>query len=316
MNTSVKPRTNSERDTAFKSGFVALIGRPSVGKSTLLNALLGDHFAISSKVAQTTRKRLRGILNEDDAQIIFVDTPGLHKPQDALGKNLNAISLYEAGDSDVILFLLDATKEFGRGDEWVLTQLAKEPSSPPVDLVVTKVDAVDMQNVDSQIKAATAAFSRLGKEFSGVLGLSAKEHLNLTMLSQMVKEQLPPGPLWFPKDQQVDSTPEDIAAEFIREQVLLNCREEIPHATAVMVNELVWRRKDLCHIEARVIVERESQKAIVVGKNGEMIKRIGSAARIALEAFFHAKIHLTLNVDLVRKWRDEKRYLTQLGYAE
>ena len=214
------------------------------------------------------------------------------------------------------MFLLDATKEFGRGDEWILTQLAKEPVEVPVDLIVTKVDAVDEGRVDSQIETAKNVFSQLGKEFCGVLALSAKESFNLNMLIQMVKSQLPIGPLWFPKEQKVDSTPEDVAAEFIREQVLLTCREEIPHATPVIVKELVWRRKDLCHNEARILVERKSQKAIVVGKNGKMIKRIGTAARKTLEAYFHAKIHLTLNVDVAKKWRNEEKYLKQLGYAE
>ncbi len=306
----------SREDAHFKSGFVALIGRPSVGKSSLLNALLGNHVAIASKVAQTTRKRLRGILNEEGAQIIFVDTPGLHKPQDALGKNLNAVSLFEANDSDVILFLLDATKEFGRGDVWVLTQLAKEADDIPVDLIITKADATSAETIDSQIEAATKAFADLGKKFAATVALSAKEHLNLQLLIEMVRGQLPEGPRWFPEEQQVDSTPEDIATEFIREQVLLSCREEIPHATAVIVNELVWRRQGLCHIDARVLVERNSQKAIVVGKNGEMIKKIGMAARKSLETYFHAKIHLTLNVDVAKKWRDEEKYLRQLGYAE
>lgn len=302
----------------FKSGFVALIGRPSVGKSTLINALLHKHVAITSKVSQTTRKRMRAILTTDNAQIVFVDVPGIHKPQDALGKNLNAQALTEAQDADVIAYLLDATQPFGRGDAWVLERLAgmAKASNKPVFLIITKADKADAAVIESQIEAAQQTFQNLGAAFAQTIVISAKTGFNVEGLLQLIKDALPEGPRWFADDQSVDASQEDIAAEFIREQVLLNCREELPHATAVLVDEMVWRKASLVHIDARILVERKSQKPIILGRNGEMIKRIGMGARKELETYLGARAHLTLNVEVVKKWREDERYLKQLGYAE
>ena len=306
--------STSATPTTFKSGFVALIGRPSVGKSSLLNAILKKHVAITSKVSQTTRKRLRGILNLPDAQIIFVDVPGIHKPQDALGKNLNAQAFVEAQEADIVAYLLDATMPFGRGDAWVLKHLAPFTCRHeiPVILVITKADIADATIVEDQITSAHEAFREADAAFLQTIVVSAKTGFNVESLVQTLQEQLPQGPQWFSGDDSIDATQEDIAAEFIREQVLRSCKEELPHATAVLVDELVWRNKGLVHIEATIMVERKSQKAIIVGKGGEMIKRIGTAARRALEAYFDARVHLTLNVEVQKKWREDERILKQL----
>lgn len=308
----------ADTSRTFKSGFVALIGRPSVGKSSLLNAILKKHVAITSKVSQTTRKRLRGILNLPDAQIIFVDVPGIHKPQDALGKNLNAQALLEAQEADIITYLLDATMPFGRGDAWVLQHLAPitHKYEVPIILVITKADIVDATIAEDQIAAANKALCEAGATFLQTIVVSAKTGFNVGTLIQTIEAHLPQGPQWFSRDESVDATQEDIAAEFIREQVLRACKEELPHATAVLVDELVWRNKNLVHIEATIMVERKSQKAIILGKGGEMIKRIGTGARRVLEAYFDARVHLTLNVEVARKWRADERLLKQLGYMQ
>lgn len=302
----VAPISNAPDD--FRSGFVALVGRPNAGKSTLLNACLGNHVAITSPVAQTTRKRLRAVVNRPDCQIVIVDTPGLHKPKDALGKELNKQALAELSDVDVVAMLLDATKRFGTGDAWVAGHVAKSRCARL--LVVTKADKASQGQVDAQVAAAQEACT-----FDDVVVTSAVEGYNVGTFLDLVAGYLPYGPRWFPEDMPTDATDEELAAEFVREKVLLNCRDEVPHSVGVLVEDLVWRKRDQCSVTATVFVERESQKGILVGKGGSMIKRIGTQARQDLERLWGARVFLDLQVKVRAAWRRDASQVRRFGYS-
>lgn len=292
----------------FRSGFVALVGRPNAGKSTLLNACLGSHVAITSPVAQTTRKRLRAVVNRPDCQIVIVDTPGLHKPKDALGKELNKQALAELSDVDVVAMLLDATKRFGTGDAWVASHVAKSRCARL--LVVTKADKASQEQVDAQVAAASEQCA-----FDDVVVTSAVEGYNVDAFLDLVAGYLPFGPRWFPEDMPCDATDEELAAEFVREKVLLNCRDEVPHSVGVLVEDLVWRSQGRCSVTATIFVERESQKGILVGKGGSMIKRIGTEARQDLERLWGARVFLDLQVKVRAAWRRDANQVRRFGYS-
>jgi GTP-binding protein Era len=294
-------------EAGFKSGFVALVGRPNVGKSTLLNACMHERVAITSPVAQTTRKRLRAVVNEPDAQIVLVDTPGLHKPKDALGKELNKAALMELNEVDAVAMLIDATKPVGRGDEWV----AKHVGSCDAYrlLVITKADLASAEQVSAQLEAA----QKLAK-FDESIVVSAKDGFNVEAFLGLVKDVLPYGPKWYPDDMPVDAGVEELAAEFIREKVLLAARDEVPHSVGVLVNEMEWRTDDLCAVRATIFVERESQKGILIGKGGSMIKRIGTQARPDIERLLDAKVYLDLEVRVKPMWRRDQNVIRKLGY--
>lgn len=292
---------------AFTSGFVALVGRPNVGKSTLLNAMLGTKLAIESPVAQTTRKRMRAVVNRDETQLIIVDTPGVHKPKDALGKELNVAALGELQDADVIAFLIDATKPVGRGDAWVANHV--QASDAIKILVITKADKASPELIQEQIQAA----HELGSWDQEIV-VSAKESFNVEEFISLVSSYLPEGPKWFPDDMDTDMSDEDLVAEFIREKLFLHLRQEIPHSIAVVCTELSVNKK-LAHIEANILVERDGQKAIVLGKGGQMIKRVGTEARQDLERLFGRKVFLDLHVRVQREWRRDANEIRRMGYA-
>ena len=296
----------SEAKAPFRSGFVALVGRPNAGKSTLLNACVGEKVAITSPVAQTTRRRLRAVVNTPASQLVIVDTPGLHKPKDALGSELNRSALKELEDVDVVAMLVDATKPVGRGDEWVANHVAA--SDAKKILVITKADIAKPEQVTAQLDAA-----RELAEFDDFIVVSAPENFNVEAFEQLVSRYLPEGPRWFPEDMTSDETDEMLVSEFIREKVLLHTREEVPHAVGVMVDELEFEKK-LVRIRATVYVERESQKGIIVGKKGSMIKRIGTEARRDLEHLFMEKVYLDLNVQVKRDWRRDQEEIRRFGY--
>ncbi len=296
----------SEAKTPFHSGFVALVGRPNAGKSTLLNACVGEKVAITSPVAQTTRRRLRAVVNTPTSQLVIVDTPGLHKPKDALGSELNRSALKELEDVDVVAMLVDATKPVGRGDEWVANHVAA--SGAKKILVITKADIAKPEQVTEQLEAARGL-----AEFDDFIVVSAPEDFNVEAFEQLVSRYLPEGPRWFPEDMTSDETDEMLVSEFIREKVLLHTREEVPHAVGVMVDELEFEKK-LVRIRATIYVERESQKGIIVGKKGSMIKRIGTEARRDLEHLFMEKIYLELNVQVKRDWRRDQEEIRRFGY--
>ncbi|MBR2683454.1 MAG: GTPase Era [Atopobiaceae bacterium] len=292
----------------FRSGFVALVGRPSVGKSTLVNACVGEKVAITSPVAQTTRRRLRAVVNVENAQIIIVDTPGLHKPKDALGKELNKTSLGELADVDVAAFLIDATKPVGTGDAWVAKHV--EASHAPFKLlVITKADAATPEEVSAQLEASRALM-----RFDDEIVLSAAAGFNVDAFLKIVAEHLPEGPKWFPDDMATDATDEELISEYIREKVLLNCRQEVPHSVAVRCDEVRWAKDGHGSIHATILVERPGQKAIVIGKGGQMIKRIGIEARRDIEYLFGTNVFLDLEVRVQPQWRRDQNEIRRLGY--
>lgn len=292
----------------FRSGFVALVGRPSVGKSTLLNACYGGKIAITSPVAQTTRRRMRAVVNTPASQLVIVDTPGLHKPKDALGKELNKVALGELADVDVVALLVDATKPVGRGDEWVAKHV-DAARAPFKVLVVTKADLAGPEQVKSQLEAARSL-----ARFDDALVVSAREGFNVDSFVGLVSAHLPVGPKWFPDDMDVDMTDEELVAEFVREKVLLNMRQEVPHSVGVICEDISWPRRGHASVAATIIVEREGQKGMVIGKGGQMIKRIGSEARHDVERLLGAQCFLDLQVRVQPQWRRDKNEIRRLGY--
>lgn len=296
-------------EEGFRSGFVTLVGRPNVGKSTLLNAIVGRKVAITADVAQTTRHRLRAILDGPGHQLVLVDTPGIHKPLDALGEELNTSAVKALASVDAVAFLLDASQPFGRGDRWVLAELAA--CAAPVLLVLSKTDLADQQTIQAQVEKAKAAYP-----FAGVWPTSALSGEGVEDFVKALVGLLPEGPRWFPPGTATDQSLEVLVAEFIREKVLHLTSEEVPHAVGVAVEELGFdRRRRLYRVEAVLYVERESQKGILIGKGGGAIKAIGSLARQDLERLLGAQVHLELRVKLKAKWRRDANQVRRFGYG-
>ncbi|MBP3884372.1 MAG: GTPase Era [Olsenella sp.] len=299
--------SDNKKDQPFTSGFVALVGRPSVGKSTLLNAAVGGKLAITSPVAQTTRRRMRAVVNTEHSQLVIVDTPGLHKPKDALGKELNKVALGELADVDAVAFLVDATKPVGRGDEWVARHV--EASRAPFKvLVITKADIATPEQVKSQLEAASAL-----ARFDETLVLSAKEGFNVDSFVSLISAHLPEGPRWFPEDMDCDATDEDLVAEFVREKLLNNLRQEVPHSVGVVCDDIEWAKDGHASISATIIVEREGQKGIVIGHGGKMIKKVGIEARRDIERLFDCKCYLDLQVRVRPDWRRDQNEIRRMG---
>jgi GTP-binding protein Era len=293
-----------------KSGFVALVGRPNAGKSTLVNALVGSKVAITSNTPQTTRHRLRAILDLEDAQVVFVDTPGLHKPQDALGEELNRSSMLALSDVDVACLVIDAAAKIGPGDKWVSHRVA-ECSAQKV-LILTKADLAKPDFVERQV-----AIARGLADFEDVVVCSAVKGFNVDGVVEVVKRLLPDGPRYFPRDMPTDQPLEVMLAEFIRERVLHNTRDEVPHAIGVAIEEMTRDdRADLTSISALIYVERESQKGIIIGKGGEMIRKLGTDARGDLERLLGTRVYLDLRVKVKKDWRRDGAQIKRFGYGE
>lgn len=293
----------------FRSGFVALVGRPNAGKSTLLNACMGEKVAITSPVAQTTRRRMRAVINTPRSQLVIIDTPGLHKPKDALGSELNRAALAELADADAVAFLVDATKPVGTGDAWV----ARHVDSAEADyklLVLTKADIASPEQVTAQLEAARELC-----RFDDELVVSATEGFNVDSFVSLVSEHLPEGPRWFPEGMDVDATPEDLVAEFVREKLFLHLREELPHSVGVLCEGIEYADDGHASIRATVLVEREGQKGIVLGRGGQMIKRVGTEARRDIERLLGCRVYLELTVRVSPKWRRDEREIRRLGYG-
>lgn len=290
----------------MKSGFVAVVGRPNVGKSTLINALVGKKVSIVSNKPQTTRYRIRAVLNREQGQIVFVDTPGYHKPRDALGEYLNDAVEQTFNDVDLILFLVDAASGVGRGDEY-LASIIKD-SKPPKILAINKIDAC----TETEKKRAEELAKNL-LPFDRVISISAVTGENLDELVNILFELLPEGPRYYPEDMITDNPVEQQIAEIIREKVLERTFEEVPHAVAVEVEEIEEEsEKNLLKIHAVIYVEKESQKGIIIGKNGSMIKDIGTAARLELEALLNKKVFLSLHVKVKKNWRKKENAIRLL----
>ncbi|MBE0417035.1 MAG: GTPase Era [Coriobacteriia bacterium] len=295
---------------SVRSGFVALVGRPNAGKSTLVNAVVGSKVAITSDTPQTTRHRLRAIVDTDDAQIVLVDTPGLHKPYDALGEELNRSGFMALSDVDVACLVVDSSAPVGGGDRWVAQHVAK--SQATTVLVLTKADLVDQERIERQLAAARALLA-----FDDEVVVSAVDDFNVDRFVATVTGLLPQGPRYFPRDMATDQPLEVMIAEFIREKILRSTFDEVPHAVGVAVEDLEYvSGGDLARITATVFVERESQKGIIVGKGGEMIKRIGSEARADLERLLGSRVYLDLMVKVKRNWRRDASQIRRFGYGE
>ncbi len=301
----------SNQNEKFKSGFVTLVGRPNAGKSTLINAVVGHKVAITSNTAQTTRHRFRAILTRDDMQMIMVDTPGLHKPHDALGEELNTSAIKALEDVDVIAFLIDASKPVGTGDEWVAAQVRAVRGAKKI-LVISKADLVDRATAMEQLEAARV----LGR-WDDEIVLSAETGFNVDGFVDAVGRWLPEGPKWFPDDMDTDQPFEVIVAEFIREKILRSYRDEVPHSIGVDAEQIEYdRKRDLYRIYATVYVERDSQKGIIIGKGGSAIKQVGVEARTDLEQLLGCKVFLDLQVKVKKNWRRDLNQIRRFGYGE
>lgn len=300
--------------TGFRSGFVAVVGRPNVGKSTLLNKLVGHKVAIVSDKPQTTRNRIHCILTQPDAQIVFLDTPGIHKPLHKLGEYMVQTALRTLNEVDAILFVVDASEPPGRGDEFIAGHLQK--ADAPVILVANKIDLwEDAPEEKGRKQAILDDYAKLG-EYITVLPVSALEGDGLDKLVDLVVGLLPEGPKYYPDDWVTDHPEQFIMAELIREQILLLTREEIPHATAVVIEQVEAREdRDLIDVWATIYVERPSQKGIVIGRNGAMLKQVGKVAREEIEALLGSQVNLQLWVKVKDDWRERAGSLSDLGYT-
>ncbi|QLE56175.1 GTPase Era [Nostoc sp. TCL26-01] len=291
----------------FKSGFIGIIGRPNVGKSTLMNQLVGQKIAITSPVAQTTRNRLRGIVTTPAAQLIFVDTPGIHKPHHQLGEVLVQNAKIAIESVDVVLFVVDGTVACGAGDRFIADLLTR--SQTPVILGINKIDQQppDAHNIDTSYEQMALAYQWPTVKFS------AKVSTGLPQLQELLIEHLDEGPLYYPPDLVTDQPERFIMGELIREQVLLLTREEVPHSVAIAI-DLVEETPTVTRVLATIHVERDSQKGILIGKGGSMLKAIGSAAREQIQKLISGKVYLELFVKVQPKWRHSRIRLAELGY--
>ncbi|MFQ5857832.1 MAG: GTPase Era [Anaerolineae bacterium] len=292
-----------------RSGFVAVIGKPNVGKSTLINAWLGEKIAIVSPKPQTTRHRLRGILTRPDAQIIFVDTPGIHQPRHKLGEFMVETAAKSIPDADVVLFMVDVS-EMPTAEDEQIARLIEKHGQAPVILVLNKADLLPPEKVKPH---SDACFKLV--QYDDWMTISATRGDNREELLDMVVARLPQGPRYYPAHQLTDQNMRFIAAELIREQVLRFVHQEVPHAVAVVVEEWKQRREDLTYIGANIFVEKDSQKGIIIGQGGSMLKRIGRAAREEIVRLVGNRVYLELWVKVRKKWRKDEDALRRLGYA-
>ena len=293
-----------------RSGFVAVIGRPNVGKSTLMNQFLGQKVAIVSPKPQTTRTRIRGILTREAFQVIFVDTPGLHRPLHKLGEVMVAAVASAIPDADVVLFLVDVSV-MPREEDRMIARMVRERTQNPVILVLNKMDRLPAD----RIQRHTEAYWGLLPDHAGWMMTIATEAVNLDKLLEMIVEHLPEGPRYYPGDQVTDQTEREIAAELVREQVLRFTREEVPHAVAVVVEEFKERENNVVYIAANIYVERDSQKGVLIGRGGRMLRRIGAAARQEIERMVGGRVYLDLWVKVSKNWRRDPRRVRRMGYT-
>ena len=293
----------------MKSGFVSFIGRPNVGKSTLLNSILNKKVVITSNKPQTTRTLVQGIYNEDDTQIIFVDTPGIHKAHNKLGRALNKQAYFTINDVDIIIMVVDITEKVGSGDKFVI-DILKNIENKPVFLVINKIDKLPREEILSKIEEYMSLYN-----FTEVIPVSARKKDNIDRLIEVIKKYLPDNIKYFDSDTVTNSSPEFIISELIREKVLELTDEEVPHSVTCIVDEL-YEEEKIINIGASIIVDRENLKKIIIGKNGNMIKEIGIRARKDIEEYFGKQVYLDLFVKVIPKWRDKEKFLNMIGYKD
>lgn len=294
--------------TTFKSGFVAVVGRPNVGKSTLINHIIKHKVTIVSDKAQTTRNRILCIHTDEECQIVFLDTPGIHKPKHKLGEFMDETAYGALKDIDAILFLISGNEKKGPGDMFVLDKI--KDANVPVFLLINKVDLMTKQEVAEKILEYSSLY-----EFAQIIPISAKTGENVQAVLEELKKLIPEGPKYFPDDMITDQPERLLVAEIVREKLLLALRDEVPHAIAVYTEEMKQRSKDKVYIRTTVFVERDSQKRIVIGKNGAILKEVGQKARQEIENLLGSSVFLDIWVKVKRDWRDKSSFLTELGYT-
>jgi len=294
----------------MKSGFVTIIGRPNVGKSTLLNQILGQKIVIATDKAQTTRKRIKGIYTEKRGQIVFVDTPGVHRPLNKLGEFLMDEAKLAIPDTDLILFLVDGSEPAGKGDKWIVENLLKSTKTPII-LVMNKVDKIkNQQSVEENL----ITYKLLFGDNLPVLRISAKTGRNKDTLLDNIYKKLPEGDLLYPEDVVTEENMRDISEEIIREKILLNTSDEIPHSVAITIDKYE-ETDEIDRIYATIYCEQKSQKGILIGKGGGLLKKIGTEARLELEKITEKKVFLSLEVKVEKDWRKKDRILKNFGYV-
>lgn len=295
-------------NTSFKSGFVSIIGRPNVGKSTLMNKLIGEKVAIMSNKPQTTRNRIQTVLTTEAFQAIFIDTPGIHTPKNKLGEFMVKSAITTLNEVDVVFYLVEADPFIGKLDEEIIERL--KHIQTPVFLCINKIDSVSKETVLETIDAYRKAY-----DFKEIIPISAYEGLNLQAILKTMPTYLPEGPQFFPSDMLTDQPERQIVAEIIREKALHLLDKEIPHGIAVEIESMKRREKgDVVDIEATIVCERDSHKRIIIGKQGQMIKDIGTKARYDIERLLGSKIYLTLWVKIKKNWRDSDFLIKNYGY--
>ncbi|HCA7396756.1 TPA: GTPase Era [Staphylococcus pseudintermedius] len=293
----------------YKSGFVTIIGRPNVGKSTFVNRVIGHKIAIMSDKAQTTRNKIQGVMTQQDAQIVFLDTPGIHKPKHKLGDYMMKVAKNTLSEIDAVMFMVNVNEEIGRGDEYIMEML--KTVKTPVFLVLNKIDLVHPDALMPRIEQ----YQRY-MDFAEIIPISALEGHNVDHFVNVLKSYLPEGPQYYPDGQISDHPEQFVVSELIREKILQTTSEEIPHAIGVNVERMTQESEDRVHIEAVIYVERDSQKGIVIGKGGKKLKEVGKRARLDIEHLLGSKVYLDLWVKVQKDWRNKSSFIKQMGYVE
>ncbi|WP_040228836.1 GTPase Era [Bhargavaea cecembensis] len=294
----------------FKSGFISIIGRPNVGKSTFLNRVVGQKIAIMSDKPQTTRNKVQGVVTTDDSQMIFIDTPGIHKPKHKLGDFMMKVARNTLKEVDAVLFMVNADEPVGKGDRFIIDMLGE--SKTPVILVINKIDLIHPDRLMEVIESYKDLF-----KFDEIVPVSALQGNNVDRLLDVLKGYLPEGPQYYPADQVTDHPERFIISELIREKALHLTREEIPHSIAVVIERIAKREgEETVDIQATIIVERDSQKGIVIGKRGSLLKEIGTRARKDIEMLLGSKVYLELWVKVQKDWRNRQSQLREYGFRE
>lgn len=292
----------------FKSGFVTLIGRPNVGKSTLMNQLIGQKIAITSDKPQTTRNRIQTVYTDERGQIIFLDTPGIHKAKNKLGEYMVSVAEHTMNEVDLILWLVEPTTFIGAGERHIAEQLQKVKT--PVMLVINKIDTLKNQD---EILTFIDAYKDIC-DFAEIVPVSALKAKNTDLMTELIFKYLPRGPQFYDEDTVTDQPMRQIAAELIREKALRLLDDEIPHGIAVTIEKMTERKNGLIDIEANIVCERDSHKGIIIGKGGSMLKKIGMAARVEIENLMDTRVNLQLWVKVRKEWRDSELYMKNYGY--